>query len=124
MPPDESVRQNGKRLLARNCCSRVAERRTALRFQSRRVARRATATGPTCLTASRRRVREDVRLEKKRFDPLGGQRRDFGKLNGWEQSADKRRRASVLVGTGGDRRNCTTMLGTARVAVDPLVQLR
>ena len=95
-----------------------------MRFQSRRVARKATATGPTCLTASRRRVREDVRLEKKRFDPLGGQRRDFGKLNGWEQSTDKRRRASLLVGTGGDRRNCATMLGTARVAVDPLVQLR
>ena len=126
MPPDESVRQNGKRLLARNCCSRVAVRRAALRFQSpaRRVARRATATGPTCLSASRRRVREDVRLEKKRFDPLGRQRRDFGKLNGWERSADKRRRASVLVGTGRDRRNCTTMLGTARVGVDALVQLR
>ena len=79
---------------------------------------------PTILTASRWRVREDVRLEKKRFDPLGRQRRDFGKLNGWGRRANKRRRASVLVGTGDDRRNCATMVGATRVGVDALVQLR
>ena len=79
---------------------------------------------PTILTASRGRVREDVRLEKKRFDPLGRQRRDFGELNGWERSADKRRRASVLVGTGRDGCNCATMLSAIRVGVNELVQLR
>ena len=30
----------------------------------------------------------------------------------------------VFVGAGRDRRNCTTVFGTARVGVDALVQLR
>jgi hypothetical protein len=32
---------------------------------------------PTILTERRRRVREDMRLEKNRFDPLRGQRGNF-----------------------------------------------
>lgn len=73
------------------------------------------------LTERRWRVRIDVRTEKNRLNPDGDEDRGFRKSSRRRRRADKRRMGNVFAGTGGDRSDCTTVLGLARVAVDALM---
>ena len=79
---------------------------------------------PTILTACRRRVLENACAKKRRFNPLRGQRRNFGKLNGRDGCADQWRMRSMIVTARGDHRRCAVVLGAIRVRMDALVQLR
>ena len=69
-------------------------------------------------------MREDMRAKKQGTNPNGAEDCGFRKFSRRWRRADKRRMGSVFVGTGSDRSNCTTMLGTRRVGVDALMQLR
>jgi hypothetical protein len=72
----------------------------------------------------RRRVLEDGRAEKRRFDPLRSQHRNFGKVNDWDGCADQRRMSTMIVTAGGDHCRGAIVLDTIRVRVEALVQLR
>jgi len=76
------------------------------------------------LTASGRRVLENARAKKRRFDPLRGQRRNFRKLNGRDRCAHQWRMRSVIVVARGDHRHRAIVLNAIRVRVDALMQLR
>ena len=69
-------------------------------------------------------MRENVRTKKKRLNPDGIEGLGFRESDRGVGRADKLRAGSVVVAAGRDRRNCTSMLGSARVSVDALVQLR
>jgi hypothetical protein len=79
---------------------------------------------PTILTANRRRVREDVRFEEERLNPGRAERWNSSKLGNEIGRTDGRGLYRMLIAASRNQRNCTTMLGTARIRVDPLVQLR
>ncbi len=71
-----------------------------------------------------RRVLENAGAKKRRFDPLRSQRRNFGKLNGWDWCADQRRVSSMIVAARRNHCRCATVLDAIRVCVKALVQLR
>ncbi len=76
------------------------------------------------LGARRRRVLENARTEKRRFDPLRSQRRNFGKVNDWDGRADQGRMSSMIVTARRNHRRGATVLDAIRILVDALVQLR
>jgi hypothetical protein len=69
-------------------------------------------------------MRENMRTKKGRLDPNGLRDRKLGKFNRRLRYGDKRGMGGVFVVSRRDRGNCTAVLGTARVCVDALVQLR
>ena len=71
-----------------------------------------------------RRVLEDARAEKRRFDPLRSQRRNCGKVNGRNRYTDQWRMRGMIVVTGGDHCHRAIMLEPIRILVETLVQLR
>ena len=73
---------------------------------------------------ARRRVREDVRVEEERLNPSGGQRRDSAKLVNEIRRADERELRSMIIVTGGHHCDRATVIGSIRVWMNPLVQLR
>jgi hypothetical protein len=79
---------------------------------------------PTILSARRRRVLENACAKKRRFDPLRSQRRNFGKVNDWDGSADQWRMSGMIVAARGDHGRGAVVLDTIRILVDALVQLR
>ncbi len=70
------------------------------------------------------RVLENARAKKRRFDPLRGQRRNFGKVNGRDGCANQRHMSSVIVTAGRNHCRCAAVLDAIRILVDALVQLR
>ena len=74
--------------------------------------------------AERRRVLENARTEKRRFDPLRSQRQSFRKLNGRRRCADQRDVCRMIVTAGRNHRHGATVLGTVRIRVEARVQLR
>jgi len=76
------------------------------------------------LTARGRRVLEDRRAEKRRFDPLRSQRRNCGKVNRRTRYTDQWRMRGVIVAAGGDHCHRAIMLEPIRILVEALVQLR
>lgn len=78
----------------------------------------------TCLTARGRRMLENACAKKRRFYPLRSQCRNFRKLNNRNRCTDQRRMRYMIVAAGGDHRHSAAVLGTIRVRVDTLVQLR
>lgn len=58
----------------------------------------------------RRRVREDVRAEKKRLDPNAFSDRSLSESNLRLRSDDERRLSSVLIAAGRDQCDCATVL--------------
>ena len=79
---------------------------------------------PTILTARRRRVLEDGCAEKRRFDPMRSQRRNFGKVNGRSRSADQWRMSGMIVVTRGDHCRRAAVLDPIRICVKAVMQLR
>ena len=71
-----------------------------------------------------RRVLEYAGAKKRRFDPLRSQRRNFGKVNDWDGCADQWRMSGMIVAAGRDHCRSAVVLGTIRIFVDALVQLR
>ena len=71
-----------------------------------------------------RRVLENARAEKRRFDPLRSQRRNFRKVNGRDRCADQRRMSDMIVTAGGDHCRHAVVLYKIRILVHALVQLR
>ena len=71
-----------------------------------------------------RRVLENARAKKRRFDPLRGQRRNFGKLSRGNRCADQRWVSGVIVAARRNHCRCATVLDAIRVCVKALVQLR
>jgi hypothetical protein len=76
---------------------------------------------PTILSARRWRVLEDGCAEKRRFDPMRSQRRNFGKVNGRSRSADQWRISGMIVVSRGDHCHGAIVLDTIRILVDALV---
>ena len=76
------------------------------------------------LSARRRRVFENARAKKRRFDPLRSQRRNFERVNDWGECADQWRMSGMIVAAGGDHCRCAIVLDAIRVLVGALVQLR
>ena len=72
----------------------------------------------------RRRVLEDACAEKRRFDPLWSQRRNYGKLNRRNRCANQRHMSRMIVTAGRNHRRCAVVLGAIDILVDALVQLR
>lgn len=72
----------------------------------------------------RRRMLEDARAKKRRFNPLRSQRRNCGKVNGRNRYTDQWRMRGMIVVAGGDHRRGAIVLDTIRILVDALVQLR
>ncbi len=79
---------------------------------------------PTILGVRGRRVLENACAEKRRFDPLRSQRRNFGKVNGRDRCADQRHMSSMIVTARRNHCRCAVVLDTIRILVDALVQLR
>ena len=72
----------------------------------------------------RRRVLEDARAKKRRFDPMRSQRRNFGKVNGRSRSADQWRMSAMIVVTRGDHCRRAAVLDPIRICVKAMMQLR
>lgn len=67
---------------------------------------------------------EDMRTKKQRLNPNGAENcgvREFGRRL---RRADKRRMGGVFVAARRNRRNRTTVLATARIGMNSLVQSR
>ena len=79
---------------------------------------------PTILGVRGRRVLENACAEKRRFDPLRSQRRNFGKVNDRDGCADQRRMSGVVVAARRDHCRCAVVLRAIGIRVDTLVQLR
>jgi hypothetical protein len=72
----------------------------------------------------RRRVLEDARAKKRRFDPLRSQRRNCGKLNARSRCHHQRDMGRVVVAARRNHRGDTAVLDAVRVRMLTLVQLR
>ena len=72
----------------------------------------------------RRRVLEDARAKKRRFDPLRSQRRYGGKMNRWSTYTDQWRMRGMIVVAGSDHCHRAIMLEPTRILVETMVQLR
>jgi hypothetical protein len=119
--PNESVRQYGKRRLARTAVAALLCD-AQLELLMTRASRRPDGDDYRCvLTAHRRRMLEDARAEKRRFDPLVSQRRNYGKVNGRSRYTDQWRMSSMIVVAGGDHCHPAIVFDTIRVLVDALV---
>ena len=90
-----------------------------------RASRRPQGDDYSCvLTARRRRVLENARAEKRRFDPLRSQRRNCGKVNRRSRYTDQWRMRRMIVVAGGDHFHRAIMLEPIRILVKAMVQLR
>ena len=72
----------------------------------------------------RRRVLEDARAQKRRFDPLRSQRRNCGKVNRRSRYTDQWRMRGMIVVAGGDHFHRAIMLEPIRILVKAMMQLR
>ena len=79
---------------------------------------------PTILSASRRRVREDVRLEKKRLNPDRAQRWNCPKLSKVIGRTDQRGLCSMIIAAVRNQCNRASVIRAIPIRVDALVQLR
>jgi hypothetical protein len=90
-----------------------------------RASRRPDGDDYSCVLAvRRRRVLEDGRAEKRRFDPLRSQRRNCGKVNRRSRYTDQWRMRGMIVVAGGDHCRRAIVLDAVRIVVEALVQLR
>jgi len=69
-------------------------------------------------------VLENACAKKRRLDPLRSQRRNFGKMNGWQLCADQWWMSSMIVIPRCDHCRRAVVLDATCVRVDALVQLR
>ena len=67
---------------------------------------------------------ENAGAKKRRLNPARGQRRNFGKLNGRGRCANQWQVSSMIVAARCDHGRRAIVLGTIRILVDALVQLR
>ena len=70
-----------------------------------------------------RRVREDVRCKKRRFDPLWTESRNLRKMQRRRGRNYQRRSSVVMTTTGRDKRNCAFMKRRGR-GMESFVQIR
>jgi hypothetical protein len=124
--PNESVRQYGKRRLARtSVAASLCDAPRTLSGLMTRASRRPDGDDYRCvLTSRRRRVLEDGCAEKRRFDPLRSQRRNFGKVNRRNGCADQWRISGMIVVTRGDHCRRAAVLDPIRICVKAVMQLR
>jgi hypothetical protein len=76
-----------------------------------------------CLTARRRRMLEDGCAEKRRFDTLRSQRRNFRKLKSEIGRADDYRMRSMIIAARRNQGNCTSVIAAIRVRVKASMQI-
>ena len=69
-----------------------------------------------------RRVLENARPEKWRWNPMWVQRRNRRKLNGRKRRTDQRHMGGMIAATRADQRHRAAVLGAIGVRVNPLMQ--
>ena len=67
---------------------------------------------------------ENACAKKRRLDPLRSQRRNFGKMNGWQLCTDQWRLRGMIITASRNQRNRASVIAAVRISVNARVQLR
>ena len=73
------------------------------------------------LTDRRWRVLENACAKKRRLDPLRSQRRNFGKMNGWQLCTDQWRLRGMIITASRNQRNRASVIAAVRISVNARV---